>query len=102
MRVPVEISNDGSDPVAGEPVSFSAPALVGARVEPLRVCRADGVELLFDLRDAQGRSKRLGQLAANDLLVVPAECAAKSSSTLFVYAGNDRAWAVPDFLPVEG
>ena len=99
LRVPVKIANDGAAPVAGAPVSFTVPALAGAKVESVRVCRADGVELLFDLRDLQGRSRRTGRLAVDDQLVVPVECAAKSASTVFVYAGNEHAWAVPDFLP---
>ncbi|MBI5387515.1 MAG: DUF4091 domain-containing protein [Verrucomicrobia bacterium] len=97
-RVPVQIANDSANPLAGEPVAFAVPALAGARAESLRVCRADGVELLFDLRDAQDRAKRTGALAADDKLVVPAECDAKAATTIFVYAGNERAWAVPDFL----
>ncbi|MEI7732062.1 MAG: glycoside hydrolase domain-containing protein [Verrucomicrobiota bacterium] len=99
LRVPVQVANDGTDAVVGEPVSFTVPALAGARVESLRVCRPDGVELLFDLRDARGGVKRTGQLAVEDQLIVPAECEAKATAPLFVYAGNDQAWAVPDFLP---
>ena len=86
-------------PVAGEPLGLSFPGLAGARVESLRVCRGDGVELLFDLRDARGLSKRTGALNAEDRLIVPVECPAHTAATLFVYAGNPEAWAVPDFLP---
>jgi hypothetical protein len=98
-RVPVTITNGLAEPVAGEPASLSLPGLAGARVESLRVCRADGVELLFDLRDARGLAKRAGQLSAEDKLIVPVECPARAATTLFVYAGNSAAWAVPDFLP---
>jgi hypothetical protein len=68
-------------------------------VESLRVCRADGVELLFDLRDPHGEAKRAGSLGAEDKLIVPVECPAHAATTLFVYAGNAGAWPVPDFLP---
>jgi len=98
QRVAVILSNNSTDPVAGEPVEIQVPGLAAARIESLRVCRADGVELLFDVRDAQGHSKRTGQLSADDRLILPAECAPGSSTTLFVYAGNEQAWAVPDFL----
>jgi hypothetical protein len=98
-RVPVTVTNSSAEPVAGEPLALMLPALAGARVESLRVCRGDGVELLFDLRDARGLAKRAGELSAEDKLIVPVECPARSATTLFVYSGNREAWAVPDFLP---
>jgi hypothetical protein len=85
--------------VAGEPVGLSLQGLIGARLESLRVCRADGVELLFDVRDARGLPKRLGALSVDDQLIVPVECPGRVTTTLYVYAGNPQAWAVPDFLP---
>ena len=99
QRVAITFQNDAAEPVAGETVELVVPALAGARVESVRVCRSDGVELLFDVRDAHGQSRRTGVLAATDRLIVPAECPAKGSAMGFVYAGNDAAWAVPDFLP---
>jgi hypothetical protein len=99
QRVPVTITNGSAEPVAGEPLALLLPALAGARVEALRVCRADGVELLFDLRDARGLAKRAGELGAEDKLIVPVECPAHTTTTLYVYAGNAEAWAVADFLP---
>ncbi len=100
-RVSVTVENDSVRSVAGEAVAVAIPGLAGEPVASLRVCRADGVELLFDLRDAQGRVKRTGAIATTDRLIFPAECAAKSAATVFVYAGNQLAWAVPDFLPAE-
>src|ERR1035441_9687276 len=99
QRVLVTITNGSAEPVAGEPLALLLPALATARVESLRVCRADGVELLFDLRDARGLAKRAGELSAADKLIVPVECPAHTATNLFVYAGNLEAWAVPDFLP---
>jgi hypothetical protein len=99
QRVPVTITNGSAEPAAGEPLALLLPGLAGARVESLRVCRTDGVELLFDLRDARGLAKRAGELSAEDKLIVPVECPAHSATTLFAYAGNLAAWAVPDFLP---
>jgi len=101
QRAPVTITNGSADSVAGEPLGLSIRGLAGARVESLRVCRADGVELLFDLRDAHGLAKRAGELSAEDKLIVPVECPAHTATTLFVYAGNSEAWAVPDFLPAN-
>ena len=97
-RVPVTLRNVSDQAVAGEPVKVAIPSLAGASVESLRACRADGVELLFDLRDARGRARRSGLLAADDRLVLPAECPANGTATLYVYAGNREAWPVPDFL----
>ena len=88
QRMPVTITNGSAEPAAGEPLALLLPALAGARVESLRVCRADGVELLFDLRDAHGLAKRSGDLSAEDKLIVPVECPAHAATTVFVYAGN--------------
>ena len=98
QRVAVALANGSPEPLSGRPLSLSLAALAGARVESLRVCRGDGVELLFDLRDARGLSKRTGQLSAEDKLIVPVECPAHATTNLFVYAGNPDAWPVPDFL----
>lgn len=98
-RVAVTITNRSSTPVIGEPLGLALPGLAGARVESLRVTRADGVELLFELLDARKLSKPTGSLASDDRLLVPVECPAGSAATLLVYAGNAEAWAVPDFLP---
>ena len=99
QRVAVTFHKDTAKALAGDPVEVRLPALAGARVESLRVCRADGVELLFELRDTRGSARRTGLLAAEDRLVLPAEAPGKGSNTLFVYAGNALAWPVADFLP---
>jgi Domain of unknown function (DUF4091) len=99
QRVAVTLTNDSGQSLAGERHGIVVPALAGARAESVRVCRGDGVELLFDLRDHGGVKKRTGAMRADDTLVIPVECAAKGSATVFVYWGNDAAWAVPDFLP---
>ena len=55
-------------------VELALPALAGAKVDSLRVCQADGLELLFDLREANGQVKRSGILAVEDkLAVVPGQ-----------------------------
>ncbi|MBM3889949.1 MAG: hypothetical protein FJ388_12610, partial [Verrucomicrobia bacterium] len=97
-RVTVTIENPGDAAVAGEPVFVKVPMLAGAGVESVRVCNASGQELLFDARDAGGHLKRRGELAVDDQIVVPAECDAKSKATIYIYASNDEALAVPDFL----
>jgi len=98
QRVAITIDNPTDVAVVGEPVLAKATALAGARIESLRVCNAQGQELLFDARDAGGHVKRTGKFVADDQLVVPAECGAKSAAPIYVYAGNDAALAVPDFL----
>lgn len=97
-RVAVRVENGADTVVAGEPVEAALSALAGERVESLRVCTPGGEELLFDVRDAAGQSKRAGVLAATDRLLIPAECGPRGSTTVFVYAGNDAALPVPDFL----
>jgi hypothetical protein len=97
-RIPVQIFNDGTNAAKGDPVALPAGPLAGTRAESFRACDANGQELLFDILDDQGEKKRVGQLTATDRLMVPADCAARSSVTIYLYAGNDDAAAVPDFL----
>ena len=99
QRVPVTVTNGSAEPLSGEPLGLLLAGLAGAPVASLRVCRADGVELLFDLRDEHGVPKRVGELNEGDKLIVPIECGARAATTLYVYAGNTNAWPVPDFLP---
>jgi hypothetical protein len=98
LRVPVAIENRGDATVAGEPVAVTVAALAGQRVESLRACNAAGQELLFDVTDSGGSPKRNGALKADDRITIPAECPAKGMATVYLYAGNDEAWAVPEFL----
>lgn len=99
QRVRITVENVSDEPLAGTPVEVNIAALADARVESLRVCDPEGVEYLFDLRDTTGRVKRSGRVAAGDRLIVPAVCAPRATSELFVYAGNAEAWPVPDYLP---
>jgi len=91
QRMVVIIENHSDVAVAGETVAVPVGALAGQRAESLRVCNEAGVELLFD-------AKRTGVLASDDVVFVPAEVGTKSSATVYVYAGNDAAVPVPDFL----
>ncbi|MDH7571558.1 MAG: carbohydrate binding domain-containing protein, partial [Armatimonadota bacterium] len=97
-RVAVTIHNPGPTECAGHPVSVTLPSLAGCRVESLRVCNAAGQELLFDVRDDRKRSKRTGRLAPNDRVILPVECPGGGRVTLYVYAQNPLALAVPDYL----
>ena len=97
-RVPVTIENPTGAAVAGDPVAVSAAALAGQRIEALRVCTATGEELLFDVTDKAGHSRRTGLLAMDDQVVVPVECPARGATTVYLYAGNELAWPVAEFL----
>ncbi|MCX6908778.1 MAG: carbohydrate binding domain-containing protein, partial [Verrucomicrobia bacterium] len=98
LRVPVTVENPGEAPAAGEPVTVSVAALAGQSGKSLRACNVAAQELLFDVRDRSGSPKRSDTLAADDRITIPVECAAKSSATVYLYAGNDAAWTVPEFL----
>jgi hypothetical protein len=98
QRLVLTFSNGSTQNLAGARYALALPDLAGSRKEALRVCRSDGVELLFDVRDPQNAPKRTGPMHPDDQLLIPLECPARSSVTLFVYCGNDAAWPVPDFL----
>ncbi len=99
QRISVTVSNASAEAVAGETVGVALPALASVRIESLRVCRQDGVELLYDIQDSQGQPKHAGVLKAEDKLFIPVECPSVGTTNLFVYTGNPDAWPVPDFLP---
>ena len=108
QRVAVDVRNEGAAAVAGEPVTVRVGAgageanLAGAAAEAVRVCRADGVEVLYGLAGPDGRDLRRGPVPAGSRLTVPAECGAKATARYYVYFDNPSAWAVPDFLPSVG
>ena len=81
--------------------------LVGQRAESVRVCDIQGRELLFDLTDSRGCSKRIGPLTEGDHLSFCIECpaarktattAAPSRARYVIYCDNPRATVPTDFL----
>ncbi|MEN6347092.1 MAG: glycoside hydrolase domain-containing protein [Armatimonadia bacterium] len=105
QRVQVDITNNREVAAEGAPVAVTIGKgageadLVGAEAQAVRVCDAKGVEMLFGIADPLGVDLRQGPIPAGSKLVLPAECAAKSTASYFVYFDNPSAWRVPDFLP---
>jgi len=103
-RVPVKITNDGPGPLNGFPVACDVGdaadqlPLVGQRAESVRVCDADGTEMLFVLRDPDGIDVEQGPIPARSSLVIPVECPPGGSAVYYVYFDNPSAGVVPDFL----
>ncbi len=103
-RVPVEIRNPLARDAAGDPVAVTVGAgpgqadLAGQRAEAVRVCNADGAELLYRIATPDGRDITSGPIPEGALLTIPAECPGGGSATCWVYADNPLAWPVPDFL----
>ncbi len=104
VRVPLEIQNTSGAALDGTAVHVTistadgTSALIDLRVASVRVVEAGGAELLFDIVDADGAPKHEGKLAAGDVLTLPAEAKAGENPTVYIYAGNEKAWAVPDWL----
>ena len=98
LRLPVVTTNESAPAVAGEPAIVPATALAGQRVDSLRVCQADGVELLFDVIDATNSAKHRGNLATDDRILVLVPGGAESSTAFLIYSGNDAALPVMDWL----
>lgn len=71
---------------------------VGERVESLRVCDSEGVELLFNVRDASGKILYKGAVPEGATLSFPAVVPAGSEAEFYVFAGNDRAFLNLDVL----
>ena len=103
-------------------------ALIGADVPGLRVATADGIELKFGLVSEDGVPRREGSVAVGDRLFLPLQIKSAEDTAVkeiptadakaipavreqgqdgargawrqeyFVYAGNRRAWCVPEWL----
>lgn len=104
QRVPVQITNDGPGPLRGFPVACEVGdaadqlPLTGQRAEAVRVCDADGTEMLFVLRDPDGAVVEQGPIPEGSSLTIPVECPAGGNALYYVYFDNPRAGVVPDLL----
>lgn len=103
-RFRIVIHNQQDRPAQGDPVAVevgSQPGqadLAGHRAESVRVCTADGVELLFSLQGPDGTPITRGPIPARSTLIVPAEVAPHGQATYYVYFDNPLAWEPPDAL----
>lgn len=104
QRLQVTIHNDTNRAAEGEPVDLPIGAgpgqanLVGAEAGAVRVCDAEGVEMLYSITDRGGNRVERGRIPAGATLTIPVECPAHEAAVYFVYFDNPRAWPVPDFL----
>lgn len=102
QRVPVTMRNAGDADALGQPVTLAigtAPGeadLEGLAAEAIRVCDADGVEMLYAIADAAGRAVETGPIPAGGTVTIPVECPAGATVTYYIYADNPAAWRVPD------
>lgn len=89
-----------SAPIKGNYASQEKGAFpfVGERVESLRVCDAEGAELLFNVRDASGKILYKGAIPEGATLSFPANAPAGDASEFYVFAGNDKAFLNLDAL----
>jgi len=103
QRVPVVVRNEGARELAGEPVELPVGpgdgqvAIGGLPADGIRVCTEAGTEFLWAITGPDGQPVRRGPIPAGSALTLPAECPAAAEATLYVYADNPAAWAVPDF-----
>jgi hypothetical protein len=103
QRVPVVVRNEGERDLAGEPVELvigkgdGQVAIEGLPADAIRVCTAAGTEFLWAISGPDGQPIRRGPIPGGSTLTLPAECPAGGEATLYVYADNPAAWAVPDF-----
>ena len=100
VRVPVDVRNTSDRDFEGEPVRLRIDklGLADQAAEALRVVDAQGHELLFDIRDANGGFARAGKLTASDTLFLRVDCTQGQTARVWVYADNPAAMPVPDFL----
>jgi len=103
-RLPVEVRNTTAQDLQGAvqevPIGEGDGALplAGVAAESLRVCDTQGRELLYDVLDPAGATRRTGRLQNGDRLAFGVACAPDATATYYVYADNAAALAPPDYL----
>ena len=103
-RIQVDVRNGTGRDLAGVPVTVQIgdgegqADLAGAQADAVRVCNAEGVEMLWSITGPDGAEIKDGPVPAGGQLALPVECAADGTATYFVYYDNPQAWRVPDFL----
>ncbi len=106
-RIRVVVENAGSRAALGEPVGVPVGKgagqadLEGQAAEALRVCDAQGTEMLLALEGPDGQPVARGSIPAGSTLVLPTECEAGKSAVYYVYFDNPAAGEVPDTLTVR-
>lgn len=108
QRVEVVVTNRSDQAAAGTVVTVKIGRregeadLVGAEARAVRVCNAQGEEMLYELATATGQPLRSGPIPEGAELSLPVECPARSQATYYLYFDNPAAWPVPDFLVGTG
>jgi len=103
-RIPIQIENKTGTALEGHPIAIDLgegaeeAALAGQRAEAIRVCDADGIEMLFALYGPDGERIDQGPVPDDGTLVIPVECPANDTSVYYVYFNNPAAGRLPDFL----
>ncbi|MDR0869366.1 MAG: carbohydrate binding domain-containing protein [Planctomycetaceae bacterium] len=99
-RIPVSITNATAAAWEGKPFSVSLPAAV-QNVKDIRAALPNGQELLFAVHSPNGEQILDGALPKDAVLTVPADAEPNETAHFFVYYGNAKAEAVPDYLEVR-
>lgn len=103
-RIPIHVQNKTDVALAGRPVVIAIgdgagqAALADQRAEAIRVCDAQGVEMLFAVYGPHGDRIDEGPIPDDGTLVIPVECPANGKAVYYVYFNNPAAGRLPDFL----
>ncbi len=103
-RVRLHVENKTHEDLKGRavdmPVDYAGGSLpcVGARAESLRVCTADGAELLCRILAPGRKLLQSGPIPEGSGIVLPIDCPANGSTDLYIYWNNPAAGGYPDVL----
>lgn len=103
-RLRVVVHNEQDRPAQGDPVAVpigSQPGqadLVGQRAESVRVCTAEGTEVLLAIEGPDGSPVTRGPIPGHSTLIVPVEAPPRQQVVYYVYFDNPLAWEPPDVL----
>ena len=106
-RIRLVITNEQDSAAEGRPVVVTVgdkpgqANLAGKKARALRVCSAQGTEMLFAVHAADGGRITSRPIPTGSQLVIPAECPAGEKAQYYVYFDNPAAGEVPDHLSVR-
>lgn len=104
QRIAVTVRNDGDRPAAGDPVELRIGSgageadLIGVLAQAVRVCDANGTEMLYRIAGPSSQMVTAGAIPAGATFFLPVECPPKQTATYYIYFDNPQSWEVPDFL----
>lgn len=99
LRIPVRFENKTDTAWEGRPTAVRlSDAIQAPKAQEVRVTKSDGQEVLFNVLHADGMPLESGLMPENAFIMIPVDCEPGKTAKYFIYYGNEKAEALPEFL----